>query len=113
MTGADFALMALLGSQFGAFENYVQAVKKENPEDEKRINQIALLTQDMVIHYEQAVVLGTTQDYEENTKIWHFNSFLKAADEKCEDIDLATCIYELVCSDSIPHNLATRQMPCN
>lgn len=96
-----------------SYADHVNEVKAQRPYEKKKIENIDLLTTDMVIHYEQAVLLGTTPDYKEQTKISHFNSFLYAADNMCEDINLASCIYELVCEDKIPHNLKTSIMPCN
>ena len=96
----------------GQFSDYVNAVKAERPYEKKRIENLAHLTEDMVIHYEKAVVLGTTADYEESTKIRHFASFLDASDKMCNDIDLAGCIYDLVCNDQVIHNLNTEMMPC-
>lgn len=109
-----FALLALSSNAFagGAFEDHLKAVKDARPYDAKKISNVGLLTVDMVIHYEQAVVLGTTVAYEERSKIQHFDSFLNAADTMCGEIDLAGCIYDLVCEDKIEHNLNTTMMPC-
>ncbi len=108
-----FALLALSSNAFaGMYDDHVKAVKNQRPYDHKKINHVALLTTDMVIHYEQAVVLGTTVDYEERTKIDHFDTFLNAADNMCGEIDLAGCIYDLVCEDKIIHNLNKTIMPC-
>ena len=114
MKKSFLAFLALGSNAFaGLYDGHVKAVKDQRPYDQKKINHVALLTTDMVIHYEQAVVLGTTVDYEERTKIRHFDSFLEAADNVCGEIDLAGCIYELVCEDKINHNLNTSVMPCN
>lgn len=109
-----FALMALSSNVFAgaSFEDHVKAVKDSRPYDAKKISNVGLLTVDMVIHYEQAVILGTTAAYEERSKIQHFDSFLNAADNMCGEIDLAGCIYDLVCEDKITHNLNTSIMPC-
>jgi hypothetical protein len=109
-----FALLALSSNVFAgaSFEDYIKAVKASRPYDTKKISNVGLLTVDMVIHYEQAVVLGTTADYEERAKIQHFDSFLNAADNMCGEIDLAGCIYDLVCEDKIIHNLNKTIMPC-
>lgn len=105
--------LALSSSAFaGNFDDHVKAIKEARPYDLKKINNVGLLTVDMVIHYEQAVVLGTTESYEELTKINHFDSFLNAADNMCGEIDLAGCIYDLVCEDKITHNLNKTIMPC-
>lgn len=97
----------------GAYEDHVKTIKNQRPYEKKKIEQLDDLTTDMVKHYDQAVVLGTTSEYEATSKIEHFNSFLRASDTTCADIDLAKCIYELVCNDEISHNLDTRIMPCS
>lgn len=96
----------------GVYEDHVKAVKAQRPYEKKKIEQLDDLTTDMVRHYDRAVVLGTTPEYEATSKIEHFNSFLRASDTVCGEINLAQCIYDLVCSDEIPHNLDTRMMPC-
>lgn len=106
--------LALSSSAFaGNYADHVKAIKEARPYDLKKISNVDVLTVDMVIHYEQAVVLGTTAAYEERSKIQHFNSFLNAADNMCGEIDLAGCIYELVCENKIEHNLKRSMMPCN
>ena len=99
MTGADF-------------DAHVQNVIANRADDSDKIEHVALIATDFVRHYEQAVVLGTTPDYVEQTTIWHFNSMLNAADTKCADIDLFTCVHELICNGKISHNLNTRMMGC-
>ncbi len=107
------AVLALSSNAFaGAYDDYVQAVKDQRPSDQEKIDQVASLTNDMVIHYEPAVTIGTTSEYKERAKISHFNSFLDAADKKCGDIDLSACISQLVCENKIQHNLNTQIMPC-
>lgn len=108
-----FALAVISTNAFaGQFSDYVKSVKDQRPYEKKKIENLANLTVDMVIHYEKAVVLGTTPDYEENTKIRHFANFLDASDKMCNDIDLAGCIYDLVCNDQVIHNLNKEMMPC-
>lgn len=96
----------------GAYEDHIKAIKAQRPYEKKKIDQLDIMTSDLVKHYDLAVVLGTTPEYEATSKIEHFNSFLRASDTVCGEIDLASCIYELVCNDEIPHNLDTRIMPC-
>ena len=96
-----------------SFSDYVTSVKESRPEDADQISKVALLTQDIVIHYEKAVLLGTSKEYQEQTKIIHFKEFLKASDMQCEDINLTSCIYDLICEDEVKHNLKTSMMPCD
>lgn len=94
------------------FADHVKKVKDARPMDRDKIDHMALLTTDLVIHYEQAVILGTSRDYEENTKIRHFDEFLKASDQMCEEINLTSCIYDLICEDVVNHNLKRSILPC-
>lgn len=109
---ALFLTMAAKSLTGADFDAHVQGVLLDRPQDEARITQVALLAQDWVLHYEQAVVLGTTADYEEQTKIWHFEQMLKGADEMCSDINLFTCLSDLVCDNQIGHNLNRDMMGC-
>lgn len=114
MKKSFFAFLALSSNAFaGSYADHVANVKAQRPYDTDKIKKVDLLATDMVIHYENAVVVGTTADYEERAKIYHFDSFLDASDKICGDIDLAGCIYDLVCEDKIDHNLNTTMMPCN
>lgn len=107
-------LMAASVSSFAStYVEHVNAVKGARPQDEARINHVAVLSEDLVIHYENAVVNGTTADYIELTKIQHFNSFLDASDEKCSEVDLTSCIYDLICMGEVTHNLNTDIFTCN
>lgn len=109
-----FAALAISSSAFAVdYAAHVKAVKESRPYDQKKISNVDNLTVDMVTHFEQAVIVGTTADYEERTKVRHFDSFLNASDNMCGEIDLAGCIYELVCEDKIIHNLNKSIMPCN
>ena len=93
----------------GDYASHVNAVKEARPYETEKISRVALLNEDMVRHYEQAVVLGTTADYEENTKIRHFYNMLDAVDKNCtEDIDLVSCVLEMVCDNAFPHNFNKR-----
>ena len=101
MTGADF-------------DAHVQSVLANRTADSDKIEHVALLAADFVRHYEQAVVLGTTADYQEQAMIWHFNSMLKGVDTQCSaDIDLFSCVHDLICEGKIVHNLHTGMMGCN
>lgn len=108
-----FALAVISTNAFaGLYSDHVSSVKEQRPYEKKKIENLAHLTEDMVIHYEKAVLVGTTAVYEENTKIRHFDLFLDASDRMCNDIDLAGCIYDLVCNDQVIHNLNKEMMPC-
>lgn len=97
----------------GDFSDHIKIMKDARPHEADKIDHLALLTTDLVIHYEQAVILGTSRDYEENTKIRHFNEFLKASEELCEEINLTSCIYDLICEDEVNHNLKRSILPCD
>lgn len=110
---ASFALLSTKALLALNFEGHVQAVLEQRPADADRVQEAALIAQDLVLHYEQAVVLGTTAEYEEHSKIWHFSSILDAADTKCAaDIQLFSCVKDLICQGKIVHNLDTRRMDC-
>jgi hypothetical protein len=114
MKKTSLALAAMsLNAMAANFVDHVQKVKAERPMDGKKIDHVAILTQDLVIHYEQAVILGTSKDYEERTLIGHFEEFLRASDEQCDEINLTGCIYDLICEEEVNHNLKTSIMPCD
>ncbi len=104
------ASQALVGADYDA---HIQSVIEARPTEAEKIRTVALLNTDYVIHYEQAVILGTTADYEEHTKIWHFDHMLHAVDTQCApEIDMATCVRDLVCEKKFPHNFNLRIMIC-
>ncbi|MBY0517206.1 MAG: hypothetical protein K2P81_09870 [Bacteriovoracaceae bacterium] len=108
------AIAALITLASGDYSQHVNQVIEQRPLDEDKIRHVELLNTDYVIHYEQAVILGTTAAYEEQTKIWHFDQMLKAVDKNCSpEIDLAGCVHELVCSKAFPHNFDLRIMICD
>lgn len=110
---ATFLTLAAKSMTGADFDAHVQNVLANRAADTDKIEHVALLAADFVRHYEQAVVLGTTADYEEQTMIWHFNSMLKGVDTQCADIDLFSCVHELICEGKIVHNLNTGMMGCN
>lgn len=110
---ATFLTLAAKSMTGADFDAHVQSVVANRTADADKIEHVALLATDFVRHYEQAVVLGTTADYEEQTMIWHFNSMLNGVDTQCEDIDLFSCVHELICEGKIAHNLKTDMMGCN
>lgn len=114
MKKLTFAMAAIsVNAMAASFTQHVQELKFERPKDADKINHIALLTNDLVIHYEQAILVGTTADYEQTTLINHFNDFMYAADNQCEEINLTGCIYDLICEGEVRHNLKTSYMPCD
>ena len=110
------SLMALLALStnvlVGDYDNHVANVKKQRPYETDKVEKVKVLASDMVLHYDKVVILGTTEEYAEVSKIWHFDAFLDAADKFCDDIHLVDCINELVCEQKIFHNLDTRRMEC-
>ena len=105
------ASQALVGADY---EAHIQATLEARPLETEKIRNVALLNTDYVIHYEKAVILGTTAEYEEQTKIWHFDQMLKAVDTQCApEIDMATCVRELVCEKKFPHNFSLEIMICD
>lgn len=110
---ALFLTMAAKSLTGADFDAHVQGVLAARPADDARITQVALLAQDWVQHYEQAVILGTTPEYEEQTKVWHFDQLLSGADAMCsDDINLFICLSDLVCDNQIGHNLNRDMMGC-
>lgn len=114
-TPVTAALMALATKSLLApdYNAHVQNVLEKKPEQADLIHNVDLLTVDYVIHYEQAVLLGTTADYEEQTKIHHFEAILAGAEKNCKDINLAYCVRKMICNKEIIHNLKLSIMNCD
>lgn len=86
-------------------ESFSDAVKNApgryhqlNPAD---INTLALEVNDWVIHYEKAVILGTSYEYEDTVKARIFNNILNNENQCKKDINLTTCAKDLICDDKI------------
>lgn len=114
-TPVTAALIALATKSLVApdYRDHVQKVLEENPEKADLIHKVDMIAFDYVIHYEQAVLLGTTPDYEEQTKIHHFNSILAGAEKSCSEINLAYCVRKMICNKEIVHNLKLSIMNCD
>jgi hypothetical protein len=114
-TPVTAALLALATKSLLApdYRAHVQTVLDKNPDQADLIHKVDMLAWDYVIHYEQAVILGTTPDYEEQTKIHHFNAILSGAEKNCEGIDLAYCVRKMICKKEIIHNLKLSIMNCD
>jgi hypothetical protein len=114
-TPVTAALLALATKSLLApdYNDHVRQVLDKNPAKADLIHHVDLLAVDYVIHYEQAVILGTTADYEEQTKIHHFNAILAGAEKSCENIDLAHCVRKMICKKEIIHNLKLSIMNCD
>lgn len=111
MKRLNFALATISLNTFAAtYDQHVDALKNQRPQDADKIDHIAILTKDLVIHYEKAITLGTTPDYRNSTLKSHFNDFMEASDTVCEDIHLTTCIYDLICENKVRHNLNVKNM---
>jgi hypothetical protein len=109
------ALMALASKSLlvSDYHAHVQKVVDTRPDETDKIYDISHLNVDYVIHYEQAILLGTTAEYEEHSKIYHFDKMLEAVDKNCNEIELATCVREMVCKKTFAHNFNLRLMNCN
>ena len=114
-TPVTAALMALAAKSLVTpdYRAHVQSVLEQKPDQSDLIQRVEALAWDYVIHYEQAVILGTTADYEEQTKIHHFNAILNGAEKNCSEINLAYCVRKMICKGEIIHNLKLSIMNCN
>lgn len=105
-----YSAQTLMAIDYGA---HVAAVKAKRPYELKRINKVDLITQDYVLHFEEAIILGTTEEYAEESKVWHFDQILEGSDKYCTDIDLAGCVKDLICENRISHNLDKQRLGCD
>lgn len=110
---AAFLTLAAKSLTVADYEAHIQEVMAQRSADADKVAHVALLNTDYVLHYEQAVILGTTAEYEEQTKIWHFDRMLEAVDNQCAEIEMVECVRDLVCNKKFPHNFNTRIMGCN
>lgn len=105
-----YSAQTLIVMDYGA---HVAAIKAKRPNELKRINKVDLITRDYVLHYEKAILLGTTEEYAETSQIWHFDQILEGSDKYCTEIDLAGCVKDLICENRIPHNLDKKRLGCD
>lgn len=110
-----FALSTLSLNAFAnPYADYVERALANRPDEKLKINKISVLAQDLNLHYDAAIISGTTKEYEFRANISLFQEMLDASDTQCsEDIDLNACLFDLLCKDQIQHSFDVRMFKAN
>jgi hypothetical protein len=110
-----FVLAVLSLDAMAGLENCASSQKEATLQECKDFKRhVAVIAKDYVVHYEKAIVKGTSSaDYLEKAINYHTEEMFKASSENCaDDIQLSNCINDLLCNGKIANNLEVSWMDC-